>query len=83
LFQRKELFLRNLTNKLLGYALGRGLTLQDSCAVDSILAEAERSNYSAHAFIKAVVFSVPFRYQAPQPQRRQITRVVAKEKQTP
>src|SRR5262249_37336100 len=30
LMQRKELFVRNLTNKILGYALGRGLTLQES-----------------------------------------------------
>jgi hypothetical protein len=64
LMQRKDLFLRNLTNKVLGYALGRGLTLHDSCTVDSILEEVERSNYSAHAWINAVVMSVPFRYQA-------------------
>ena len=60
--QRKALFVRNLTNKVLGYALGRGLTLQDSCTVDGIVAEVERSNYSAQALIKAVVMSVPFRY---------------------
>lgn len=34
LVHKKKLFVRNLTNKLLGYALGRGLTLQDSCTVD-------------------------------------------------
>jgi hypothetical protein len=65
--QRKGLFVRNLTNKLLGYALGRGLTLQDSCTVDSIVAEVERSNYSAHVLINAVVMSVPFRYQGAPP----------------
>jgi hypothetical protein len=67
LMQRKGLFVRNLTNKLLGYALGRGLTLQDSCTVDSIVAEVERSNYSAHVLINAVVMSVPFRYQGAPP----------------
>ena len=46
--QKKDLFIRNLTNKALGYALGRGLTLQDSCTVDNIIAEVERSDYSAH-----------------------------------
>lgn len=61
LMQRKSLFVRNLTNKILGYALGRGLTLQDSCTVDSIVAELERSNYSSHALINAVVMSAPFR----------------------
>jgi hypothetical protein len=64
LMERKGLFIRNLTSKLLGYALGRGLTLQDSCTVDSIVAEVERSNYSAHTLINAVVMSMPFRYQA-------------------
>ena len=65
LMEKKDLFIRNLTNKMLGYALGRGLTLQDSCTVDSIVAEVERSDYSAHTLINAVVLSMPFRYQAP------------------
>ena len=79
LMQKKGLFIRNLTNKVLGYALGRGLTLQDSCTVDSIVAEVERSNYSSHALINAVVMSVPFRYQAAQPVvPGQLTRTVTK-----
>jgi hypothetical protein len=32
--------------------------------VDNIVAEVERSDYSAHALINAVVFSMPFRYQS-------------------
>ena len=64
LMERKDLFIRNLTSKVLGYALGRGLTLKDSCTVDSIVAEVERNNYSAHSLINAVVMSMPFRYQA-------------------
>ena len=35
LLDRKDLFVRNLTTKMLGYALGRGLTLKDSCTVDT------------------------------------------------
>jgi hypothetical protein len=64
LLENKTQFIRNLTNKVLGYALGRGLTLQDACVVDNIVAEVERSDYSAHALINAVVFSMPFRYQS-------------------
>jgi mono/diheme cytochrome c family protein len=64
LMQKKDLFILNLTNKVLGYALGRGLTLQDSCTVDDIVAQVERSDYSAHALIDAVVMSTPFRYQS-------------------
>lgn len=85
LLQKKELFLRNLTNKVLGYALGRGLTLQDSCTVDSILEEVKRSNYSSHALINAVVMSVPFRYQAPAAtaanKKQTISRLTAKQEQ--
>jgi hypothetical protein len=64
LMAKKDLFIRNLVSKVLGYALGRGLTLQDSCTVDSIVAEVERNNYRAQSLINAVVLSVPFRYQA-------------------
>ena len=64
LMKKKGLVLRNLTNKMLGYALGRGLTLQDSCTVDRIVAEVEKSGYSSHALINAVVMSIPFRMQA-------------------
>jgi hypothetical protein len=63
LMRNKALFVRSLTSKLLGYALGRGLTLQDSCTVDGIVADLERSDYRAQALIKAIVMSVPFRYQ--------------------
>ena len=63
LMRKKDVFVRNLVSKLLGYALGRGLTFQDSCTVDSIVAELERNNYRAQALINAIVTSVPFRYQ--------------------
>jgi hypothetical protein len=63
LLEKKSLFVRNLTNKMLGYALGRGLTLKDSCVVDNIVAEVERNNYNAQTLINSVVMSMPFRYQ--------------------
>jgi hypothetical protein len=49
---------------MLGYALGRGLTLRDSCTVDAIVAQVKENDYSAQALIDAIVWSVPFRYQA-------------------
>ena len=64
LLAQKKLFIRNLANKMLGYALGRGLTLKDSCVVDTIVSEVENQNYSAASLVNAVVMSVPFRYQA-------------------
>ncbi len=64
LLQRKDLFIRNLTRKVLGYALGRGLTINDSCTVDSIMTQVQQNDYRAQTLIEAVVLSVPFRYQA-------------------
>ena len=62
LLARRDLFLRNLTGKMLGYALGRGLTLMDSCTVDDIVTQVKANNYSAHALVNGIVFSMPFRY---------------------
>ena len=67
LLERKDLFVRHLTNKLLGYALGRGLTLQDSCTVDAIVAKLKDNGYSARLLLEEIVTSVPFRNQAGTP----------------
>jgi len=64
LIERKDLFLRNLTDRMLGYALGRGLTLKDSCAVDDIVAQVKDNGYQARTLIEGIVLSAPFRYQA-------------------
>jgi len=65
LLERKDLFLRNLTTKMLGYALGRGLTPKDSCTVDSIVAQLKEKDFTAQALVEGIVLSMPFRYQAP------------------
>jgi hypothetical protein len=65
LLDRKELFVRNLTAKMLGYALGRGLTPQDSCTVDRIVAELKDNDYRAQKLVELIVLSAPFQYQAP------------------
>lgn len=64
LLERKDVIVRNLASKMLGYALGRGLTLQDSCAVDDIVAKVKDNDYKGASLIEAVILSVPFRYQA-------------------
>ena len=63
LLGKRDLFIRHLTSKMLSYALGRGLTLEDSCTVDQIVADLEKNDYKAHILIKGIVLSVPFRYQ--------------------
>jgi hypothetical protein len=64
LMERKELFLRNLTAKVLAFALGRGLILEDYCTVDRIVAQLAKEDYKAQTLIREVVHSVPFRYVA-------------------
>ncbi len=64
LLQRKDEFIRHLTTKLLGYALGRGLTIEDQCTVEEIVKQVKEGDYRAHVLIAEIVRSVPFRYRA-------------------
>jgi len=57
---RPELFVRNLTEKLLTYALGRGLEAGDRAAVDAIAAQVAREGYRMTALIDGIVNSQPF-----------------------
>jgi mono/diheme cytochrome c family protein len=79
LLERKDLMVKNLTTKLLGWALGRGLMLEDYCAVDQIVEEVKKNNYSAHALVHGVVLSVPFRYQAGTKPGMPVTQIPAAE----
>lgn len=63
LLDRKDDIIRNMVSKLLGYALGRGLTVEDSCTVDRVMEALRRDKYQAHTLIQEIVLSVPFRYQ--------------------
>jgi hypothetical protein len=56
----RDEFLSTFTNKLLTYALGRGLEYYDQPAVRSITTEAARDDYRMSAIVTAIVKSVPF-----------------------
>ena len=58
---RTDAFARNLAEKLLTYALGRGLEFYDEAAVNTITDIAETNGYRWSAFLNAVVDSEPFR----------------------
>lgn len=64
LLSRKDDFIRHLASKMLGYALGRGLTVEDYCTVDNIVEDLKKNEYKAHTMIQGIVLSVPFRYQS-------------------
>jgi hypothetical protein len=59
-------FRRNLVEKLLTYALGRGLENYDRCSVTAIENELERSGDRFSALVRGIVHSAPFqKRQAP------------------
>jgi hypothetical protein len=60
LLGRIDVFYRTLTEKMLLYALGRGVAPSDAPAVRSILREAARQDYRAQAVVTAIVKSLPF-----------------------
>ena len=53
-------FMTAVTEKLLTYALGRGVEYYDKPAVRSITRQAARDNYRMSAVITAIVESTPF-----------------------
>ncbi|MCI0743885.1 MAG: DUF1592 domain-containing protein [Verrucomicrobia subdivision 3 bacterium] len=58
--QKKDQFVRCLADKMLTYALGRGLEYQDKCAVDQITKNLARQDYKFSALVLEIVKSVPF-----------------------
>lgn len=57
---KKELFSRNLAEKMLVYSLGRGVEYYDKCAVDKITEAVEKNDYRFSSFIVEIVKSEPF-----------------------
>ncbi len=58
---KKDLFGRCLSEKLLTYAIGRGLEYYDKAAVDRILTGLDRRDYRFSALVLEIVKSDPFR----------------------
>jgi len=58
---RKQEFVRCLTEKMLTYALGRGLEYYDRPTVDRIVAQLEAEGYRSSVLIAEIVKSDPFR----------------------
>jgi hypothetical protein len=56
----REDFVRTATEKLLTYALGRGVEYYDNPSIRAITREAARDNYRISSLIVAIVRSTPF-----------------------
>jgi hypothetical protein len=61
LLRRKEEFVRHLTGKVLGYALGRSLHDADQCTIQRIADKLDKDGYRARTLIREVVLSAQFR----------------------
>jgi hypothetical protein len=61
LVKRPEMFVGTLTEKLLTFALGRGVEYYDGPAVRRIVREARGKDFRFSALIEAIVTSTPFR----------------------
>jgi hypothetical protein len=61
LLAEKDAFARAFSEKLLTFALGRGLQSADKCALDDVQNKASKSNYKFSAVVDAIVLSEPFR----------------------
>ena len=58
---KQELVVRNLAEKLLTYAIGRGLEFYDQRALHQITAQTARGGHQFSALLTAIVQSDPFR----------------------
>lgn len=65
--ERKDEFVRNITERMLSFALGRELKHYDEGPILKIIEALEKSKYSGKTLIKEVVLSYPFRNQHPNP----------------
>ena len=61
LLDKSDVFISTLTEKLLIYALGRGVEYYDKPTVRDILRQASRRDYRFSALIEGIVTSAPFR----------------------
>jgi hypothetical protein len=64
---QKDEFVRTITEKLLTYALGRGLEHYDAPAVRRIARDAARGGHRWSSIVLGVVTSTPFQMRRPEP----------------
>ena len=62
MLEKKDQFLRHVTAKMLGYALGRGLLDEDQCTIQKLADGLKKSGYRARTLVRDIVLSRPFRY---------------------
>jgi hypothetical protein len=64
----RERFARTFIEKMMIYALGRGLSVADNPVIHGIYEEVEKNQFRFSSVVEGIVESVAFREQAPEPQ---------------
>jgi hypothetical protein len=59
---KRDLFVRNLVERLLSYALHRGVEYYDVPTVNQLISDLEASDHRATSLVVAIVKSLPFQY---------------------
>jgi hypothetical protein len=67
LLARQDEFVRNLSRKMLGYALGRGLSQFDNCVIDDCVDALQANDYRSGTLIETIVLSYPFQHRYAKP----------------
>ena len=66
ILRRPEMFVGTMTEKLMTFALGRGMEPSDFPAVRKIVRDAAEENYSLSSLIQGIVASIPFQMRVAQ-----------------
>ena len=61
--QKTDQFVRCMAERMLTYALGRGVEYYDRPAIDKIVSYVKKYDYRAEAMIVGVIYSIPFQKQ--------------------
>ena len=67
LANKQDEFIRNITERMLAFALGRELKHYDEAAIIKIIDALENNHYNAKSLISEVILSYPFQFQHPNP----------------
>lgn len=64
---RKEDFYRCLTEKIMTFGLGRGITYRDTTAIDAIIEKTKNEGGRIRSLYKAIITSIPFTHRRKDP----------------
>lgn len=64
---KKDLFAKNMSKKMLGFALGRSIDYKDTRTIEQLTQTLINNDFDAVDFVEAIAMSFPFRYKISDP----------------